>query len=152
MRRREEKRREREGGRGEKERKRESERRTWATHHDRQHGVDLLDVVLALVEDVDGDARLLAAQAAHAARLQGLHTALSRPRRRTTRCSTTRSALARRDVAYARASARFMRLVLHCSVASAPSCPYVPARVPAPCSLLPALPVRALPAGISKSP
>lgn len=45
------------------------------TYHDRQHGVDFSDVILALVEDVDRDGRMLAAEAAHAARLKGLHAA-----------------------------------------------------------------------------
>lgn len=63
----------------ERERKRRS-----VTYHDRQHRVDFPDVVLILVEDVDGYARLLAAETAHAARLEGLHAA---------RCSLSLSAL-----------------------------------------------------------
>lgn len=49
------------------------ERESVMTYHDRQHGVDFPNVILALVEDVDRDARMLAAEAAHAARLEGLH-------------------------------------------------------------------------------
>lgn len=54
---------------------REEEEKGRETYHDRQHGVDFPDVVLILVEDVDTNARLLAAQTAHAARFEGLHTA-----------------------------------------------------------------------------
>lgn len=65
-------------------------------YHDGQDGVDLPDVVLALVEDVDGDAGVLAAQAAHAARLEGLHAlSLSRLRRRVVTHRTCSRSLSR---------------------------------------------------------
>ena len=45
------------------------------TYHDRQHSVDFANVILGLVEDVDRDARVLTAEAANAARFEGLHVA-----------------------------------------------------------------------------
>lgn len=54
----------------------EGKKKTEVTYHDWQHRVDFPVVVLILVEDVDGYTRLLTAETAHAARLEGLHTAV----------------------------------------------------------------------------